>query len=48
MALTHSNIDWYYQVYYDMEIIDIYGSFSSVPLLCTKGGTNYNFVLADC
>ena len=46
MDLTHSDIVWYHQVYYDVEIIDNYGSFPNVPLLGTKGGINYNSVLA--
>ena len=46
MDLTHYDIDWYHQAYYDVEIIDSYGSFPNVPLLDTKGGINYNSVLA--
>ena len=46
MALTHSDIDWYHQVYYDVENIDNCGVFPNVPLLGTKGGINYNLVLA--
>ena len=37
---------WYYQAYHDVEIVDNYGSFPNVPLLDTKGGINYNPVLA--
>ena len=46
MALTHSDIDWYRLAYQDIEIIGSYGSFPNVPLLGTKGGMNYNPVLA--
>ena len=46
MALIHSNIDRCHQVYYDVEIIDNCRSFPNVPLLGTKGGINYNPVLA--
>ena len=46
MALTHSDIDWYHRAYQGVEIIDSCGSFPNVPLLSTKGGINYNPVLA--
>ena len=46
MALTHFDIDWYNQAYYDVKIIDSCGAFPNVPLLGTKGGINYNPVLA--
>ena len=46
MALTHSNIVWYHQAYYDVEVIYNCGSFPNVPLHGTKGGINYNLVLA--
>ena len=46
MALTHSDIFWYHQAYHDVEIVDFCGSFPNVPLLGTKGGINYNLVLA--
>ena len=46
MALTHSDIVWYHQAYHDVEIVDSCGSFPNVPLLGTKGGINYNPVLA--
>ena len=46
MALTHSNIVWYHQAYYDVDIVDSYGSLPNVPLLGTNGGINYNPVLA--
>ena len=46
MELAHSDIDWYHRAYQDIEIIDNCGSFPNVPLLGTKGGINYNPVLA--
>ena len=46
MALTHSDIDWYHRAYHDVDIVDNYGSFPNVALLGTKGGINYNPVLA--
>ena len=46
MALTHSDIVWYYQAYHDVDIVDSCGSFPNVPFLGTKGGINYNPVLA--
>ena len=46
MALTHFDIDWYNRVYYNVKIIDSCGAFPNVPLLGTKGGINYNPVLA--
>ena len=46
MALFHSDIVWYHSAYHDVEIVDSYGSFPNVPLLGTKGGINYNLVLA--
>ena len=48
MELAHLVICWYHQAYYDVDIIDSYGSFPNVPLIGTKGGINYNFVLARC
>lgn len=46
MALTHSDIVWYNCVYDGVMIIDSCGDFPNVPLLGTKGGINYNPVLA--
>ncbi|XP_050896094.1 uncharacterized protein LOC127102806 [Lathyrus oleraceus] len=46
MSLTNDDITWYYSIYDDVEIIDNYGEFSSVPLLGTQGGINYNLDLA--
>ena len=46
MELTHSDIDWYHRAYQDAKIIDSCGSFPNMPLLGTKGGINYNPVLA--
>ena len=46
MALTHSDIYWYHRAYQDVEIVDNCVSFPNVPLLGTKGGINYNPVLA--
>ena len=45
MVLTHSDIDWYDQAYYDVKIIDSYGVFPNVPLLGTRGGIKYNPIL---
>ena len=45
MALTHSDILWYHQVYYDVDIIDNCGSLPNVSLLGTKGCISYNHVL---
>ena len=46
MELTQSDIVWYYQAYHDGEIVDNCGSFLNVPLLGTKGGIDYNHILA--
>ncbi|XP_050914133.1 uncharacterized protein LOC127128806 [Lathyrus oleraceus] len=46
MSLTHSNIDWFDRAYEGATIIDSYGEFPNVPLIGTKGGINYNLILA--
>ena len=46
MEHTQSDIYWYHQAYQDVEIVDSCGSFPNVPLFGTKGGINYNPVLA--
>ena len=46
MALTHSDIDWDHRAYHAVDIVNSGGSFPNVPLLGTKGGINYNPVLA--
>ena len=46
MSLTNYDITWYDPAYDGLEIIDIYGEFSNVPLIGTQGGVNYNPALA--
>ncbi|KAI5421826.1 hypothetical protein KIW84_045313 [Lathyrus oleraceus] len=46
MSLTNDDIFWYNRVYDGVQIIDSCGEFSNVPLLGTRGGINYNPVLA--
>ncbi|XP_050875973.1 uncharacterized protein LOC127079633 [Lathyrus oleraceus] len=46
MSLTDTDIVWYNRVYDKVMIIDSCGDFHNVPLLGTKGGINYNPVLA--
>ncbi|KAI5423032.1 hypothetical protein KIW84_046150 [Lathyrus oleraceus] len=46
MSLTNDDISWYNRVYDGVQIIDSCGEFSNVPLLGTRGGINYNPVLA--
>lgn len=46
MSLTHSNINWFDRAYEGVTIIDSCGEFPNVPLLGTKGGINYNPILA--
>ncbi|XP_058777723.1 uncharacterized protein LOC131651985 [Vicia villosa] len=46
MSLTSTDIVWYSHVFFYTKIVDSCGEFSNVPLLGTKGGINYNHVLA--
>ncbi|XP_050897777.1 uncharacterized protein LOC127104642 [Lathyrus oleraceus] len=46
MSLTHSDIDWFDRAYEGVTIIDSCGEFPNVPFLGTKGGINYNPILA--
>jgi hypothetical protein len=46
MSLTHSDISWCNPIHKGIQIIDSCGNFSNVPLIGTKGGINYNPVLA--
>lgn len=46
MSLTNADVTWYSRVYDDVKIIDRCGEFPNVPILGTKGGTNYNLILA--
>ncbi|XP_050915579.1 uncharacterized protein LOC127130649 [Lathyrus oleraceus] len=46
MSPTHSDIDWFDRAYEGVKVVDSCGEFPNVPLLGTKGGINYNPVLA--
>ncbi|XP_050889493.1 uncharacterized protein LOC127094746 [Lathyrus oleraceus] len=46
MSLTHSDIDWFDRAYEGVKVIDSCGEFPNVPLHGTKGGINYNPILA--
>ncbi|XP_050889595.1 uncharacterized protein LOC127094865 [Lathyrus oleraceus] len=46
MSFTHSNFDWFDRAYEGVTIIDSCDEFPNVPLLSTKGGINYNPILA--
>ncbi|XP_050890437.1 uncharacterized protein LOC127095848 [Lathyrus oleraceus] len=46
MSLTNDDTTWYSSVYEDVEIINSCREFSSVPLLGTQEGINYNLDLA--
>ncbi|XP_050908793.1 uncharacterized protein LOC127122515 [Lathyrus oleraceus] len=46
MSLTHSDIDWFDRAYEGVTTIDSCSEFPNVPLLGTKGGINYNPILA--
>lgn len=46
MSLTHYDIDWFDHAYEGVINIDSYGEFRNAPLLGTKGGINYNLILA--
>lgn len=43
---THSDIDWFDRAHEGVKFIDSCGEFPNIPLLGTKGGINYNPVLA--
>lgn len=46
MSLTANDILWYSRAYGDVKIILNYGGFPNVLLIGTKGGINYNLILA--
>ncbi|XP_050915811.1 uncharacterized protein LOC127130898 [Lathyrus oleraceus] len=46
VSLTNADVTWYSRVYDDVKIIDNYGEFPNLHLLGTKGGINYNPILA--
>lgn len=46
MSLTSTDIEWYDTAYDTRVIIDGCGEFPNVPLLGTRGGINYNPILA--
>ncbi|XP_058763940.1 uncharacterized protein LOC131637359 [Vicia villosa] len=46
MTLTNTGIDWTNNYFCRMKTLDSCGDFPNVPLLGTKGGINYNPVLA--
>lgn len=46
MSLTNTYYTWYSRIHDVVKIIDNSGEFSNVPLLGSKGGFNYNSILA--
>ncbi|XP_050894682.1 uncharacterized protein LOC127101338 [Lathyrus oleraceus] len=48
MSLNAEDISWYSRSYDNVKLIHNNGDFLNVPLLCTKGGINYNPRLALC
>ena len=46
MSLTNDDIVWYDSSLSSLDIIDICGEFSNVPLIDTQGGISYNPALA--
>ncbi|XP_050919140.1 uncharacterized protein LOC127136646 [Lathyrus oleraceus] len=46
MSLTVEDILWYSRAYVDVKVILNYGNFHNFPLICIKGGINYNPRLA--
>lgn len=46
MSLTYSDIEWYSHAYNEVKIIESCGEFPNVPFIDTKGGINYNSILA--
>ncbi|XP_050897300.1 uncharacterized protein LOC127104140 [Lathyrus oleraceus] len=48
VSLTTEDILWYSRVYDDVKVILNYGNFPNMPLICTRGGINYNLRLALC